>query len=67
MRNIEKNIERGHEIIKKHEQADLSTSEAYHFYERFKKSAEEKGTEDGIFDLISDVFHMGVAVGARNA
>ena len=36
-------------------------------YENFKKSAEEKGTANGLFDMISDVFYMGVAVGARNA
>jgi hypothetical protein len=67
MRNIEKNIERGHEIIKKHERADLSDYELNYFYENFKKIAEEKGTANGLFDLIGDVFHMGVAVGARNA
>ena len=67
MRDIEKNIERGHEIIKKHERADLSAYELCYFYENFKKIEEEKGTADGLFDLICDVFHMGVAVGARNA
>lgn len=67
MRNIEKNIERGHEIIKKHERADLNDYELNYFYENFKKIAEEKGTANGLFDLIDDVFHMGVAVGARNA
>lgn len=67
MRNIEKNIEQGHEIIKKHEKADLTAFELSHFYESFKKNTEEKGTADGLFDLISDVFCMGVAVGARNS
>ena len=61
MRNIEKNIERGHE------RADLSAYELCYFYENFKKIEEEKGTADGLFDLICDVFHMGVAVGARNS
>ena len=67
MRNIDKNIEQGNEIIRKHKRADLSISELYYFYENFKKSAEEKGTANGLFDLISDAFYMGVAVGARNA
>ena len=67
MRNIEKNIEQGHEIIRKHERADLTVFEIHQFYEKFSETAKEKGIAEGIFDLISDVFHMGVAVGARNS
>ena len=67
MRNIDKNIEQGHEIIRKHERADLTVSELHQFYETFSKTAEEKGVAEGIFELITDVFHMGVAVGARNS
>ena len=67
MRNIDKNIEQGRKIIEKHENAGLKVSEVSVFYDRLADATEKKGFSDGVIDLISDVFLMGVAVGARNA
>ena len=67
MRNIEKNIEQGHEIIKKHERADLRATELLHFAELCDRVEAKQGHGNGFYEAIRSAFLMGVAVGARNS
>ena len=57
MRNIEKWIEEGSDLIEKHKESDLKLSEILEFYQ----TAREKGT----WDVIGDTFLFGVCVGSK--
>ena len=65
MRNMEKQKEKGREILSKHEKADLTVPEMMKFKEGFHEIAQEKGISEAIYRLIGDVFYSGVAVGYR--
>ena len=66
MRDVEKQIMQGKEIIAKHSRADISLSEVDYFYSMFKEHSKKHGPSDALFRIIGAAFHMGVAVGARN-
>lgn len=61
MRDIKEQARQGMEIIKRHERADLSVSEAMQLSKELKS---DNGS--GIIDAIYTAFLMGVAVGSRN-
>lgn len=61
MRNIEKNIEQGREILQARPQMDLS----YYELLEIMKLAKER-PEDELWNAISYAYKMGVAVGMRN-
>lgn len=60
MRDINKAVQRGREIIKKKNRIDLTASEITMFEERIRAGEDP-------YDVIHGVFLAGVAIGARNA
>lgn len=67
MRDVKKQAEQGSAFLAKHERADLSMNELMQFYTNYEAKNKESGHFDALWDVISDAFKMGVAVGARNA
>ncbi len=61
-RNIEKTIERGHEIIQQNERFDLCLSE---LEELIKSAYHEEKNEIDLFEIVSSAFLVGIAVGNR--
>lgn len=66
-RNIDKDIQRGKTIIENHPMADLSTEELMSICTDLRDRAVREGTVNAAWDILRDVFYMGVAVGSRNS
>lgn len=67
MRDIEKQIVKGREIIKKHRKAEITLTEIDYFMDMFDDQAKQHGTYDALFKVIGNAFFMGCAVGSRNS
>ena len=65
MRNMEKQKEKGRQVMEKHPNADLIVGEMMYLKECFKKTATTRGINEAIYDLICNTFYSGVAVGYR--
>lgn len=63
MRDINKQIAKGREIIRKHEQADLRLTEIRYFMDSYDNA---RPKWDSLAYIIHNAFLMGVAVGSRN-
>lgn len=63
MRDINRQIEQGREIIRKHEGADMHYSEIKYFMESYDNT---RPKWDSLASVIYKAFLMGVAVGSRN-
>lgn len=63
MRDINRQIEQGREIIRKHEQADLHLTEIRYFMDSYDNA---RPKWDSLAYVIHNAFLMGVAVGSRN-
>lgn len=65
MRNVEKQKEKGRQVIEKHPNADLIVAELTQLRDSFKNTATTKGINEAIYNIICDSFYFGVAVGYR--
>lgn len=65
MRNIEKQNEKGRQVMEKHPNADLIVAELTQLRDSFKNTAITKGINEAIYNIICDSFYFGVAVGYR--
>lgn len=63
-RNVRKAIDQGDRIIHNNPRIDITVAELNEYYEEFKNNDK---TSAALFNLISNVYRMGVAVGMRNA
>ena len=66
-RNMEKAVAQGQAIINKRPALDLTAVEMRCFYDDFYKDKEKQGASEALFNLITKVFLLGLAVGKRNA
>lgn len=67
MRNIEKNIAQGAELMKKHPLADMKFGELVSMKDDFYKDLKEYTMDGAIMAAITKAFLFGAAVGSRNA
>lgn len=65
MRNMEKQKEKGMQVMEKHPNADLIVAELTQLRDSFKHTAMTKGINEAIYNIICDSFYSGVAVGYR--
>ena len=65
MRNVTKQIEQGLSIIERTPNLALVYGELQQIFDSFKADAEKIGNNNALFNLIRDVYQMGVAVGYR--
>lgn len=61
-RDINAEATNGREILERNPEQDMMLSEINEFYQLYKSS---DTLSNGLFDIISKAFHMGVSVGAR--
>ena len=66
-RNMAKTEAQGAAIIHRRPALDLTAVEMRCFYDNFNKDKEEHGVSEALFNLITKVFLIGLAVGMRNA
>ena len=63
MDSIDKKIEEGRTIIKVNEDKDLTVEEMNYFRDEFIEILKTKGLNESIFNLIGNVYYMGIANG----
>ena len=66
-RNLNKAIEQGRKLTHERRGLDLTFTETWALYNRFKEEAETKGASDAVIDIIGAAYHAGIAIGHRNA
>lgn len=67
MRNLDKQVKQGQELIRNHMQADISLEEINAFYDQLVAKSQGQDLFTAFHSVISDVFYMGVSVGQRNS
>lgn len=65
-RNIAKAIQEGETIEEKRKQLSLSAADLDYFFKKFKDDAQNGNIAGAVFNLISDAYLAGLAVGNRN-
>ena len=66
-RNLNKAIKQGRDILNKRPQLDISREDVTNLYERYVKQAAEQGYDYAIWDLMTNSYLAGLAIGSRNA
>ena len=67
MRDINKQLEQGMEVIARHPRADIKVEELRTLIDSAIKYGDGKGITHMLYNAISTSFYMGVAVGSRNS
>ena len=67
MREVDKRVNEGRELIAKNPEHDLKVSDMQELYAAFKEMCEAESLGDAVFELIAKTFDMGVSVGAKIA
>lgn len=66
-RDLNKAIEQGKKLTHERRGLELTFTETWALYEKFKEDAKTKGPSDAIIDAIGAAYHAGIAIGHRNA
>ena len=66
MRNVEKQIEQGNNVLSTHKQLDLSLSEIDQLYKKYLEMEKSEGKATAVLKIIGAAYSFGLAVGVRN-
>lgn len=64
-KDINKQISQGTEINRAHQNIDITTGDIKELYSRFYEGLRTNGANDAFFEIATDIYYMGLAVGYR--